>query len=334
MSGSATPCTAVSFFSAGFDSLTGVDSSLTSPTANTPGRTPKRTPSSGPRRRLAVVAVVLAGFLLTGCTIPDFGEYKGSTTQGRTEFHLWQGFFVASLFVGGFVLCLILWAVFRYRRRTEEIPTQTQYHTLTEIIYTVVPIAIVLVLFVFTVLAENKVDATPSNPGANVRVYAFQWGWEFEYSGGPGSDCPNPAKVKSTQNHCVKIIGETTEAPTMIVPYGTNTQITLSSLDVLHGFYVPQFNFSRYASPGYTTVFDFNVLHKGIYRGQCTQLCGLYHSLMFFNVKAISQTAYAKWLHTEQAEAKAHPSSVPQLPTGVHPSNASGGNLGGDLYGD
>ena len=67
--------------------------------------------------------------------------------------------------VGGFVFLLILWAIFRYRRRSEEMPKQTQYHTLLEIVYTVVPIIIVLVLFVFTVLAENKVDATPARSG-------------------------------------------------------------------------------------------------------------------------------------------------------------------------
>jgi cytochrome c oxidase subunit II len=300
----------------GFDSLTAVDSSLTSPSADLPGPTTDSAAPARPRRRLAVAALVVASFLLTGCTLPDFGEYRGSTTQARTEFHLWQGFFIAGIVVGGFVLLLILWAVFRYRRRSDEMPTQTQYHTLTEIIYTVAPIVIVVVLFVFTVLAENKVDATPAHPGAKIHVSAFQWGWEFAYPGG------------------VKVIGQTTEAPTMVVPVGTDVQITLESLDVLHGFYVPEFNFSRYASPGYPTTFDFNVLHSGTYRGQCTQLCGLYHSLMFFNVKAVSKSAYASWLHAEQAQVKAHPSSVPQLPSGVHSSGSSGGNLGGDLYGD
>jgi heme/copper-type cytochrome/quinol oxidase subunit 2 len=85
----------------------------------------------------------------------------------------------------------------------------------------VVPILIVLALFVFTVLAENKVDATPANPGATVSVNAFQWGWEFDYPGG------------------VKVIGQTTQAPTMVIPAGTDVAITLKSLDVLHGFYVP-----------------------------------------------------------------------------------------------
>jgi cytochrome c oxidase subunit 2 len=286
---------------------------------------------------LAGAAVLITALLLTGCQLPSFGEYKGSTTQARTEFHLWQGFFIAGLIVGGFVLLLIIWAVFKYRKKTEEIPTQTQYHTLTEVIYTVVPIIIVVVLFVFTVLAENKVDATPPHPGAAITVHAFQWGWEFEYPGGPGSGCTNPSSPKAIQSKCVKIIGQTTEAPTMMVPAGTDVAISLNSLDVLHGFYVPQFNFSRYASPGYVTYFDFNVLHPGTYRGQCTQLCGLYHSLMFFNVKAVTQSQFTSWLKSQQAALKAHPSSEPKLPSGVNANgggNSANSNEGAGLYGD
>jgi cytochrome c oxidase subunit II len=296
-----------------------VDSSLTSPSALPPAQTSEIRPSRTPRRGLAAVGLLGLALLLTGCKIPTFGEYKGSTTQGRTEFHLWQGFFIAGAVVGGFVLLLILWAIFRYRRKTEDIPTQTQYHTLTEIIYTVVPIIIVLVLFVFTVLAENKVDAVVPDPGAKVTVHAFQWGWEFVYPGG------------------VKVIGQTTEAPTMVIPAGESVRITLNSLDVLHGFYVPQFNFSRYASPGYTTDFDFNVIHTGTYRGQCTQLCGLYHSLMFFNVKAVTPAQYTSWLKTQQRLVKEHPSSVPKLPSGVNGTSSgssANSNSGGDLYGD
>jgi cytochrome c oxidase subunit 2 len=302
-----------------FDSVSFVDSSLTSPSAGIDGSPTPIPPPPTRRRPLALVGVLAAALLLTGCTLPSFGAYHGATTQGRTTYHLWQGFFIAGLVVGGFVFLLIVWAVFKYRRKSEEIPKQTQYHTVLEIFYTVVPIVIVLVLFVFTVLAENKVDATPADPGARVSVDAFQWGWEFNYPGG------------------VKIIGETTEAPTMIIPTGTNVEITLRSLDVLHGFYVPQFNFSRYASPGYNTSFDFNVLHSGTYRGQCTQLCGLYHSLMFFNVKAVSQDQYATWLRTQQAIVKANPSSVPKLPSGVNAggsTSSSGSNIGGDVYGD
>jgi len=296
-----------------------VDSSLTSPSAENDGVTPPISAPKSRRRPLALLGVLGIAFLFSGCTLPSFGAFRGATTQARTTFHLWQGFFIAGLVVGGFVLILILWAIFRYRRRSDEIPKQTQYHTVLEIVYTVVPIMIVVVLFVFTVLAENKVDATPANPGARIHVNAFQWGWEFDYPGG------------------VKVIGQTTDAPTMVVPVGTDVQISLDSLDVLHGFYVPEFNFSRYASPGYTTTFDFNVLHTGVYRGQCTQLCGLYHSLMFFNVRAVTPSQYAVWLRAQQALVRLHPASVPQLPSGVKANATNGSNpttSGSDAYSD
>jgi cytochrome c oxidase subunit 2 len=308
-----------------------VDSSLTSPSFETP-ETPAPS-AKRPRRRLAAVAVALGALLLTGCQLPTFGAFKGATSQGRSTFHLWQGFFIAGIIVGGFTLLLICWAVFRYRRRAnadpDVLPVQTQYHTLTEIVYTIMPILIVLGLFWATVVVENTVTAVEPNPGAVIHVYAFQWGWEFEYPNG------------------VKVIGQTTDAPTMVVPTGKTTRIYLRSYDVLHGFYVPEFNFSRYASPGYWTSFDLNVLHDGVYRGQCTQLCGLYHSIMFFNVRSVSPTAYATWLRTTRAFQTAHPSSIGQLPSTLHadqngtvPSysgnSGSGntGNSGGLLYGD
>jgi len=275
-----------------------VDSSLTSPPAATP-----ETPGPGRksrRRGLAVAGVLVGALLLTGCQIPSFGAQKGATTQGRSTFHLWQGFFIAAVVVAAFTFALLLWAIFRYRRRSEALPKQTQYHTLTEILYTVIPILIVLGLFIGTVVVENKVTAVEANPYAKVDVYAFQWGWEFKYPNG------------------VRIIGQTTAAPTMVIPTGETVQVTLRSLDVLHGFYVPAFNFSRYASPGYYTQFDFDVLHNGVYRGQCSQLCGLYHSIMFFNVRSVSPQTYQSWLRLTSAFQRAHPSSIGQLPASVH----------------
>ncbi len=89
----------------------------------------------------------------------------------------------------------------------------------------------------------------------------------------------------------------------MVLPYGETVEIHLVSLDVIHGFYIPEFNFSRYAQPGVTNTFDFNVLHPGTYRGQCTQLCGLYHSLMFFSVKAVTPGQFQAWVHQKQVQA-------------------------------
>ena len=296
------PLMSNSSFLAGFDSLGAVDPAAAD---TSPGREENPVRGRKGRRRLAAVILGLGALLLTGCQLPSFGAYKGATTQGRATFHLWQGFFIAGLIVGGFVLLLILWAIFRYRRRSDEMPVQTQYHTLTEIIYTVLPILTVFGLFWATVVVENQVTAVEPNPYATVHVYAFQWGWEFQYSNG------------------VRVIGQTTEAPTMVLPTGETVRVYLRSYDVLHGFYVPEFNFSRYASPGYWTSFDLDVKNNGVYRGQCTQLCGLYHSLMFFNVRSVSPGTYQTWLRVTGAFQRAHPSSIGQLPAHLH-ANVNG----------
>jgi cytochrome c oxidase subunit 2 len=228
----------------------------------------------------------MGALLLGGCDLPTFGSYTSVTTQGHDTFKLYSGMMIAGIVVGGIVALLIFWSVFRYRRRSEEMPRQFQYQFHVEIIYTVLPIIIVLVLFWFTVLTENNVDAVAANPAVKITVTAFQWGWEFDYTG-----------------LGIEIEGETTQAPQMVLPVGETAQITLVSRDVIHGFYVPEFDFSRYAQPGVTNVFDVTLKNEGTFRGQCTQFCGLYHSLMFFSVKGVSPDQFSSWAGAQGASA-------------------------------
>jgi cytochrome c oxidase subunit II len=243
-----------------------------------------RRPASRARTRwLLLPAIVAGGLLLAGCQLPNFGAHKAITSQGEDAIKLWQGFFIAGAAVFFLVFCLIGWALLRYRRRSDALPRQTQYHTLTEIFYTVVPVIFVLVLFVFTFVTENEVDALP-NPKMAVTVTAFQWGWKFTY----------PYTVDGTTRH-FDVIGIELEEPEMVLPAHETIRINLKSADVIHGFYVPAFDFSRYAQPGITNRFTVNIANTGTYRGQCTQFCGLYHSLMRFRVKVDTQAQFAAW---------------------------------------
>ncbi len=236
---------------------------------------------------LAAAGVVAGGLALSGCTVPSFGASPGDTTSSRSVFHLWQGFSIGALIIGGLVVALIVWAVVRYRRHGERIPDQHQYHIPLEMTYTIVPILIVLGLFAATMVVENKEVA---NPRTNVRidVNAFQWGWKFTY---PGSNAV--------------VVGQTTQAPTMVMPVDTNVHINLTSSDVVHGFYVKAFNFSRYALPGVLNQFTLRAVATGTFFGQCTQLCGLYHSLMWFNVKVVTPSQYTAWLASFHGSAAA-----------------------------
>jgi len=268
--------------------LANVSAVDTPPPGHMPARRTRRPPLSRPKR-WAVAALASGGLLLAGCSskdIPTFGAFRGSTKQAQDAFKLWQFFFIMGLIIGGLVLVLILWVVFtgliRRRRHGGEMPKQSQYHTLVEIAYTVIPIIIVLVLFAFTFVTENEVDAVPPHPPVVVNVTAFQWGWQFAY--------PSTGKT---------VIGVETQNPSMVVPANTTVRIFLRSNDVIHGWYVPEFNFSRYAQPGITNEFDIDVLQANqTYRGQCTQFCGLYHSLMLFNVHSVTPSQFNVWVHT------------------------------------
>jgi len=226
------------------------------------------------------LALPIAVFLLSGCTLPSFGANPSDTTTGRSTYHLWQGFSVAAAIIGAFTLLLILWALLRYRRKGDAIPKQTQYHIPLEIIYTVLPILIVFGLFAATVVVETKVVAMPKTDVV-VNANAFQWGWGFTYP-----------------NHHAVVVGSTTETPTMVMPANTDVKVVVTSTDVVHGFYVRDFDFSRYALPGVKNQFTLHAMKTGTFFGQCTQLCGLYHSIMYFKVKVVTPAQYTAWLAT------------------------------------
>jgi cytochrome c oxidase subunit 2 len=258
-------------------------------------------------RRRAVGLAILAPLALAGCNFyPSYGASRGATAQGQDTFKLYSGMMTTGIIVGGIVFLLILWTIIRYRKRSDEMPSQFHESIPIEIIYTIVPILIVGVLFAFTVITENKVDATvPVNatvtssgtPVVDIRVTAFQWGWRFDYTG------LNVGVAGETTN------GPDNHGPQMVVPVGQKVQITLVSDDVIHGFYVRDFNFSRYALPGVTNYFDLDVLHTGTYDGQCTQICGLYHSEMLFSVRAVTPTAFRIWAAAEVAAGHTLPRS-------------------------
>ncbi len=271
-------------------------------------------------------AAVAAPLVLAGCNFyPSYGANSGATSQGQDTFKLYSGMMTTGIIIGGAVFLLILWTVFRYRRRSDEMPRQFHENIPIEVLYTVIPILIVLVLFFFTVITENKVDATvptdatittSGKPVVEVDVTAFQWGWRFDY---PDLN--------------VGVAGETTNGPNnhgpqMVLPVGETVQITLVSNDVIHGFYVPDFNFQRMALPGVTNVFDLNVIKTGTFNAQCSEICGLYHSEMLFSVRSVSPAAFRLWAAAQVRAGNTLPRSgssaanTPPPNTRVTPSNA------------
>lgn len=235
-------------------------------------------------RRLLVAALALLA--LAGCDT-TFGQKSGSTEQSRRMSDLWRGSMLAAIIVGAIVASLIIWCVLRYRHRDRDgVPSQRQYNVPLEITYTAIPIIIVLVLFGFSWTVQNDVDALSSNPDVTVEVRGFQWQWQFHY-----------------RDDDVTVTGLPDKTPVMVLPVGETVRFVLTSRDVIHSFYVPEFLFKRDVIPGVRNKFEITVEKPGMYRGYCAEFCGLDHARMTFAVRAVSKADYRDWVAGKQTSS-------------------------------
>jgi cytochrome c oxidase subunit 2 len=99
------------------------------------------------------------------------------------------------------------------------------------------------------------------------------------------------------------------------MPVDTNVRFYLNSTDVVHGLYVREFDYSMYALPGVNNHFTWYAVHTGIFFGQCSQLCGLYHSLMWFRVKVVTMPQYQAWIASFNTPAGAQAAEAAALAT-------------------
>ncbi len=253
------------------------------------------------KRIVPLAAFAVLALSLGGCNLPTFGAFRGATTQAQTEFKLWSWMTIAGLVVAVLVWGLILWSVIAYRRRDpDHMPRQFHGNRIIEIIYTVLPLIIVGVIFFYTVVDENKIDALVTHPAVTIKVTGFQWGWSFQYLNSAGKPI---ALVETAQARPSALAGNpmSPEYPQFELPVNETTRIVLVSNDVVHTFYIPSFNFGRYALPGVTNHFDFTPVQLGVFPGHCAQYCGLYHSEMLFSVKVVRPGAFQSWLSATSA---------------------------------
>jgi cytochrome c oxidase subunit 2 len=254
------------------------------------------------RARFGKVAVLVAFVALTatGCSgdeILRFGWPVGVTPQATEMRNLWTWTVVAALVVGVIVWGLIFWSVIFHRRKKvapgveEELPRQFQYNVPLELFTVVTPLIMVCVLFFFTATTESNVLDKKPNPDITVDVIAFQWNWEFQY----------PDEKKNAENQIVSTIGSSTEIPLLVLPTNKTIQYNLRSTDVIHSFWVPEFHFKRDVMPfpeknNQDMSFQNSIDHEGSFVGRCAELCGTYHSVMNFEVRALSPDKYSQYI--------------------------------------
>jgi cytochrome c oxidase subunit 2 len=231
---------------------------------------------------LCQIAILVAlGALASGC-IP-----QAATTQGQSVNSLYAIALGMSAVVAAIVWGLITWSVLRYRRgkRTDdELPPQTSGSRVLEIIWTGGPLIAIVILFALTLVTLNVVNAAPQQGAVQLNVEGFRWGWRMTY--------PDDG---------VSVVGVLEPGPEAELPVGREVQINVTSEDVIHSFFVPQFLYKRDAIPGHPNSFTITIAEPGTYAGQCAEFCGVFHSQMPFTIRAVSDAEYAAWLASERA---------------------------------
>lgn len=235
-----------------------------------------------------IVGIVVVYGALNALQLPD-----PITEQAERTKKLYLATLAISMIVYFGVTAGIIWAIFRYRRRSaDEMPVQIHGSNILEFTWTAIPILILVGLFIPSLILVLDLKTQPPEGEVDVEVEAIghQWWWEFNYP-------EDGVRVQQTPPNY-----EDFSPPALVVPVGQVVHISVRSTDVVHSFSAPQTLYKIQAIPGNVNEMHFKVEKEGVYPGQCYQFCGLRHSNMLFVLDARSPEDYERWVQEERAK--------------------------------
>jgi cytochrome c oxidase subunit 2 len=194
-----------------------------------------------------------------------------------------------------FVLVLLFWASYRYRRKSNPIPSKVSHNTLIEVIWTLTPVLILLII-VFPSISLLAAQYKPVGKDAlTIKAIGNQWYWTYEYPDNGGfevvSNMLPDAQAKA--NHEPRLLAVDNR---VVLPVGTPIRLLTTSNDVIHAWYVPAFWTQMDAVPGRINEASFTIDRIGVYYGQCNNICGARHAFMPITVQAVSPADFAQWV--------------------------------------
>jgi cytochrome c oxidase subunit 2 len=252
---------------------------------------------------------------------------RGVTELSREIHGLHMLVFWICVLIAVAVFGMMIYSIVKFRHSQGAIAANFDHSTKAEVIWTIIPIAILVGMAVPAAETLIKIEDM-RNSQLSIKVTGYQWKWQYDYLDQNVSFFSTLARDSdaarqlhsgidpySVPNYLLEV-----DHP-LVVPVGVKVRILLTSSDVIHAWWVPAFGMKKDAIPGFVNELWFRADEPGIYRGQCAELCGRDHAFMPVVVEVKPQAEYDSWLKAQQDGAK--PAEAVPAPATITNSEAA-----------
>jgi cytochrome c oxidase subunit 2 len=254
-------------------------------------------------------AVASAGVSPAVMAAWDLNMPQGITGISRETYDLHMLIFWICVAIGVIVYSVLIYSLFAYRKSRGAIPAKFHHSTKVEIIWTVIPFAILIAMAIPSTRVLTQIyDSSESE--LDIMVTGYQWRWQYRYLTDEGeevvffSNLSTPEeqiynRAEKGNNYLLEV-----DEP-LVVPANKKVRLLLTSADVIHSWWVPALSLKKDAIPGFVNEAWFIAEQTGTYRGQCTELCGQDHGFMPVVVSVVEDAEFDTWFAEKQAAAAA-----------------------------
>ena len=236
-----------------------------------------------------------------------------------------------------FVLALIVWVVLRYRQAANPIPSKTSHNTVIEVIWTLAPVLILVVIAVPSIgLLQAQFKPAPAG-AVTLKAIGNQWYWTYQYPDNGGFEITANMLKERDQINAGERARTDADGPRLlatdnrvVLPVGVPIRLITTSNDVIHSWAMPAFWMKLDAIPGRLNETSFTIERPGLYFGQCSELCGARHPFMPIAVQAVPPAQFAAWVRakggTMPAPGQASNKVIPQPGSDVGDATSNAGS--------
>lgn len=267
-------------------------------------------------RKLAGISAATLGATFTSAHA-DFAlnMREGVTETSRSVYDLHMTIFWVCCVIGIVVFGAMIYSMIYHRKSKGAVPAQFHESTTMEVLWTVVPIVILVSMAVPATTTLLAMEDT-SNADMSIKVTGIQWKWKYDYVDGEGAGVSFVSSLHPKHNEA-RLLNSGVDLSQfgdqylldvdnpLVIPTGKKVRFLLTAADVIHAWWVPDLGWKKDAIPGFINEAWTKVDEPGVYRGQCAELCGKDHGFMPIVVVAKSPEDYSAWVAEQQAATRA-----------------------------